>query len=89
MSGTPGRAPDQLVCLPVTGLGEVTEGADLAAMLAGAVSLQDGDVLVVTSKVVSKAEGRVRPAKREEVLGDETDRTVAWRGHTSIVRTAS
>jgi coenzyme F420-0:L-glutamate ligase/coenzyme F420-1:gamma-L-glutamate ligase len=87
VSGTPGRAPDQLVCLPVTGLGEVTEGADLAAMLAGAVSLQDGDVLVVTSKVVSKAEGRVRPAKREEVLGDETDRTVAWRGHTSIVRT--
>ena len=87
MSGTPGRAPDQLVCLPVTGLGEVTEGADLAAMLAGAVSLQDGDVLVVTSKVVSKAEGRVRPAKREEVLGDETDRTVAWRGHTAIVRT--
>jgi coenzyme F420-0:L-glutamate ligase/coenzyme F420-1:gamma-L-glutamate ligase len=75
------------VCLPVTGLGEVTEGADLAALLAGAIVLQDGDVLVVTSKVVSKAEGRVRPAKREEVLAEETDRTVAWRGRTSIVRT--
>ena len=87
MSARPGRAPEQLVCLPVTGLGEVTEGADLAALLAGAVVLQDGDVLVVTSKVVSKAEGRVRPAKREEVLAEETDRTVAWRGRTSIVRT--
>jgi coenzyme F420-0:L-glutamate ligase/coenzyme F420-1:gamma-L-glutamate ligase len=87
MSGTPGRAPDRLVCLPVTGLGEVSEGDDLAALLAGAVDLEDGDILVVTSKVVSKAEGRVRTAKREEALADETDRTVAWRGRTAIVRT--
>ena len=42
---------------------------------------------MVTSKVVSKAEGRVRTGKREEALADETDRTVAWRGRTSIVRT--
>ncbi len=87
MSGTPGRAPDRLVCLPVTGLGEVAEGDDLAALLAGAVDLEDGDILVVTSKVVSKAEGRVRAAKREEALAEETDRTVAWRGRTAIVRT--
>ena len=87
MSARPGRAHEQLDCLPVTGLGEVIDGGDLAALLAGAVALQDGDVLVVTSKVVSKAEGRVRPAKREEVLAEETDRTVASRGRTSIVRT--
>jgi coenzyme F420-0:L-glutamate ligase/coenzyme F420-1:gamma-L-glutamate ligase len=79
--------PDQLLCLPVDGLGEVTEGADLAGLLAGAVELEDGDILVVTSKVVSKAEGRVRTGKRDEALAAETDRTVAWRGRTSIVRT--
>ncbi len=87
MSGTPGRAPDRLLCLPVGGIGEVTEGTDLAALFAGAVALEDGDILVVTSKVVSKAEGRVRTAKRDEALADETDRTVAWRGNTAIVRT--
>ncbi len=79
--------PDQLLCLPVDGIGEVAEGADLAGLLAGAVALEDGDILVVTSKVVSKAEGRVRTGKRDEALADETDRTVAWRGRTSIVRT--
>jgi coenzyme F420-0:L-glutamate ligase len=79
--------PDQLLCLPVDGLGEVSAGADLAALLTDAVALEDGDILVVTSKVVSKAEGRVRTGKRDEALADETDRTVAWRGRTSIVRT--
>jgi coenzyme F420-0:L-glutamate ligase/coenzyme F420-1:gamma-L-glutamate ligase len=83
----PGSAPDQLVCVPVTGLGEVRVGDDLPALLAQAVDLEDGDILVVTSKVVSKAEGRVVAGKREEALADETDRTVAWRGRTSIVRT--
>jgi coenzyme F420-0:L-glutamate ligase / coenzyme F420-1:gamma-L-glutamate ligase len=87
MSGTPGRAPDRLVCLPVALGDEVREGDDLAALLARSVDLEDGDVLVVTSKVVSKAEGRVRVAKREDALTEETDRTVAWRGRTAIVRT--
>jgi coenzyme F420-0:L-glutamate ligase / coenzyme F420-1:gamma-L-glutamate ligase len=90
MSGSP-RAPepgpDVLTCLPVDGIGEVVEGDDLAGLLAGAVQLEDGDILVVTSKVVSKAEGRVRTAKREEAVVEETDRTVARRGRTSIVRT--
>ena len=86
-AGTPGRAPVRLLCLPVDGIGEVTEGADLAALLAAATTLEDGDILVVTSKVVSKAEGRVRTGKRDEVLAGETDRTVAWRGRTAIVRT--
>jgi len=83
----PGRAPDRLTCLPVDGVGEVRDGDDLAALLSSAVDLADGDVLVVTSKVVSKAEGRVLQSKREEALADETDRTVARRGRTSIVRT--
>jgi coenzyme F420-0:L-glutamate ligase/coenzyme F420-1:gamma-L-glutamate ligase len=87
VSAPPGGRPDGLACLPVDGLGEVTAGADLAAALVAAVTLRDGDVLVVTSKVVSKAEGRVRSGSREDLLAAETDRTVAVRGRTSIVRT--
>ena len=49
---------------PLAGLPEVTPGADLAALLAGAAraagGLHDGDVLVMAHKVVSKAEGRLR-----------------------------
>jgi coenzyme F420-0:L-glutamate ligase/coenzyme F420-1:gamma-L-glutamate ligase len=45
--------------IPVEGLPEVEEGADLGALLAAAATLADGDVLVVAQKVVSKAEGRV------------------------------
>ena len=55
-----------LTVIPVRGLGEVRSGDDLAADLAGCLgpsigagTLQDGDVLVVTQKVVSKAEGRI------------------------------
>ncbi len=43
--------------IPVTGLPEVSAGDNLAAMIAEAADLADGDVLVVTQKVVSKAEG--------------------------------
>jgi coenzyme F420-0:L-glutamate ligase/coenzyme F420-1:gamma-L-glutamate ligase len=87
VSGPPGGAPAQLTCLPVDGIDEVVEGDDLAALLARAVALRDGDILVITSKVVSKAEGRVVVGKREEALARETDRTVAVRGRTAIVRT--
>ena len=45
--------------LAVTGLPEVRPGDDLAALIAGAVDLVDGDVVVVTQKVVSKAEDRL------------------------------
>ena len=43
---------------PVTGLPEIEPGADLAAMIADAFELADGDVVLITSKIVSKAEGR-------------------------------
>jgi coenzyme F420-0:L-glutamate ligase/coenzyme F420-1:gamma-L-glutamate ligase len=42
----------------VAGLPEIGAGDDLAAMIGGAIEVLDGDVVVVTSKVVSKAEGR-------------------------------
>jgi coenzyme F420-0:L-glutamate ligase/coenzyme F420-1:gamma-L-glutamate ligase len=67
------------------GIGEITEGTDLTTLVAPFVV--DGDVLVVTSKVVSKAEGRVVQADREQAIRDETVRVVARRGPTSIVET--
>lgn len=45
--------------LPVAGLPEIAPGDDLAGMIAGAIELIDGDIVVVTSKIVSKAEGRI------------------------------
>jgi coenzyme F420-0:L-glutamate ligase / coenzyme F420-1:gamma-L-glutamate ligase len=44
---------------PVEGLPEIREGDDLAALIAERTELEDGDVLVVAKKVVSKSEGRV------------------------------
>lgn len=76
------------------GVGEVLAGADLADLVLDAVAgeqhgpLQDGDVVVVTSKVLSKAAGLTRPAaERETVIAEQTERTVARRGPTQIVRT--
>jgi coenzyme F420-0:L-glutamate ligase / coenzyme F420-1:gamma-L-glutamate ligase len=82
----PGGSPQEVTCLPVDGIGEVHPGADLAEVLTHVVDLRDGDVVVVTSKAVSKAEGRVLTGSREEALAGETDRTVAVRGRTAIVR---
>jgi coenzyme F420-0:L-glutamate ligase/coenzyme F420-1:gamma-L-glutamate ligase len=52
--------------IPLTGLPEIGPGDDLAALLGDAVErgggLEDGDVLVVAQKVVSKAEGRLEEA---------------------------
>jgi coenzyme F420-0:L-glutamate ligase len=76
------------------GIGEVGPSTDLAQTLADAVTddpagpLADGDILVVTSKIVSKAEGRTAgAAEREQVITADTVRTVARRGATRIVRT--
>ncbi|MEV5746845.1 coenzyme F420-0:L-glutamate ligase [Actinoallomurus sp. NPDC052308] len=69
------------------GLPEVREGDDVAGLIAGA-DLRDGDVVVVTSKIVSKAEGRVLVADdREKAIDAETVRVVARRGATRIVQT--
>jgi len=68
------------------GIGEVTDGTDLAGLLLAHLELHDGDVVTVTSKVVSKAEGRRRPGTREDWLPAETVRVVARRGPTTIVR---
>ncbi|MGN6132568.1 MAG: coenzyme F420-0:L-glutamate ligase, partial [Nocardioidaceae bacterium] len=85
---TPAPPPaEALTCLPVDGIGEVGPGDDLARLLADACELRDGDVVVVTSKVVSKSEGRVADLDRQAAVEQETDRVVAVRGGTAIVRT--
>ena len=75
------------------GVPEVRGDDDLVALLLDALAagpdmpkLADGDVVVVTSKVVAKAEGRVRASTREAELPGETLRMVARRGATAIVR---
>jgi len=66
---------------------EVRPGADLCALLAASVALQDGDVVVLTSKVVSKAEGRLVGGDRAEAVRAETRRVVARRGAAVIAQT--
>ena len=74
--------------MPVTGLPEITAGSDLAALIAGAApDLREGDILVITSKIVSKAEGRVVTVPREQAIEAETVRVVARRGATTIAQT--
>lgn len=72
------------------GMPEVVAGDDLAtlvlAALASGTDLADGDIVSVTSKVVSKAEGRVRTGDREAAIDAEAVRLVARRGATRIVR---
>jgi coenzyme F420-0:L-glutamate ligase / coenzyme F420-1:gamma-L-glutamate ligase len=70
----------ELRVIPVEGLPEIAPGADLAELIAGAVRVEDGDVVVVAQKAVSKAEGRVvrldelEPSERaREIAGDAKD----------------
>ncbi|WP_144206356.1 coenzyme F420-0:L-glutamate ligase [Mycobacterium tilburgii] len=80
--------------LPVTGLPEFRPGDDLGAVLAAAAPwLRDSDVVVVTSKVVSKCEGRLvaapedpdeRDALRRRLIEAEAVRVLARKGRTLI-----
>jgi coenzyme F420-0:L-glutamate ligase/coenzyme F420-1:gamma-L-glutamate ligase len=77
-----------------TGIGEVDEDTDLVRLVIDAVAadpagpLRPGDVVVVTSKIISKAEGRRRPAAdRAAAIAEQTTDTIAWRGEMRIVRT--
>jgi len=50
----------ELRVLPIEGLPEVEEGMKLGELIAGRTALEPGDIVVISQKVVSKAEGRVR-----------------------------
>jgi coenzyme F420-0:L-glutamate ligase/coenzyme F420-1:gamma-L-glutamate ligase len=84
--------PASLTVWAIEGIPEIVAGDDLALIIADCAgdSLRDGDILAVTSKVVSKAEGRFVVAEdREQAITDETVRVVATRtnpgGVTRIV----
>jgi coenzyme F420-0:L-glutamate ligase/coenzyme F420-1:gamma-L-glutamate ligase len=88
--------PEGLSVLPVHGLPEFAPGDDLAAAIAEAAPwLADHDVVVVTSKAVSKVEGRLVPvppgtdreALRLRTVEEEAVRVVARRGPLAIVET--
>jgi coenzyme F420-0:L-glutamate ligase / coenzyme F420-1:gamma-L-glutamate ligase len=80
---------EDLTVSGVDGVPEVGPGDDLAAMVVRHVpDLRDGDIVVVTSKVVSKAEGRIVRTDRLTAIEAETTRVVARRGPTTIARTA-
>jgi coenzyme F420-0:L-glutamate ligase / coenzyme F420-1:gamma-L-glutamate ligase len=99
-------APMALSVHPVTGLGEVRAGDDLAELLALRLlptahpgpavpgGLTDGDVVVVTQKVVSKAEGRIvaidadDPAAKVALVEAESVRVIRRRGDLLITETA-
>lgn len=84
-----------LTVLAPVGVPEVRSGDDLAALVLDALAphgLTDGDVVLVTSKVVSKAEGLAQPggdrlAAVAAELAEPGARVVARRGPTTIVRT--
>lgn len=91
-------ADGRLEVLALHGIGEVRPGDDLVGLIAaaGGAELRDDDVVLVTSKVVSKAEGRLvevpadpagREAARQAAIDAEAVRVVATRGATRIVQT--
>jgi coenzyme F420-0:L-glutamate ligase/coenzyme F420-1:gamma-L-glutamate ligase len=72
----------------VTGLPEVREGDDLAALLAEAAQFEEGDVLVVSHKIVSKAEGRVlRGVDKLDAILSEARRILRRRASLVIAET--
>jgi coenzyme F420-0:L-glutamate ligase/coenzyme F420-1:gamma-L-glutamate ligase len=90
----PTPEPSVISIFASAGIGEVVAGTDLATAIVTATAadslgpLRDGDIVVVTSKIISKAEGRIQPAsQRAELITSESRRTVARRGDTRIVRT--
>jgi coenzyme F420-0:L-glutamate ligase/coenzyme F420-1:gamma-L-glutamate ligase len=81
--------------IPIEGIGEIAQGDVLAELIvAAAPDLRDGDVLVVTQKVVSKAEGRMEqvdaddPLSHKAIVEAESVRIVRRRGDLIISETA-
>ncbi len=83
---------------PVTGIGEISSGDDVAraigdAIEAGGLYLADGDILVVTHKIVSKAEGRIvdladdGPDAHRHLVEEETVEVLRRRGSLVIAKT--
>jgi len=99
-NGLPAPAPGELRILPVRGIGEIRARDDLGGIIADAcdadpaTALRDGDVLVVTQKVVSKAEDRIEaidpddPRGHKAIVERESVRILRRRGDLIISETA-
>jgi coenzyme F420-0:L-glutamate ligase/coenzyme F420-1:gamma-L-glutamate ligase len=87
--------PEGLVVLPVRGIPEVRPGDDLGRLIAERAVLAEGDVVVVTQKIVSKAEGRLVPLDPEDrqarlaLVLAESKRVLRRRGDLVIAETRS
>ncbi|MGH9169316.1 MAG: coenzyme F420-0:L-glutamate ligase [Acidimicrobiales bacterium] len=85
--------PRALTVFAVTGLPEIARGDDVAGMIAAATELESGDVVVVTQKIVSKAEGRVvevdaaDPDAKRQLAEAEAVRILRRRGDLIVTET--
>ena len=90
---TENTAPPSLTVTGVTGIKEIQPGDDLATIIAGRAELADGDVVVVTQKIVSKAEDRLvpvdpeDPADRIRLVESEAVRVLRRRGELLVTET--
>lgn len=87
------NTPGSLTVIPVTGMTEIRPGDDLAGLIVRHGQLADGDVVVVTQKIVSKAEGRLvevdpdDPGARVDLIEKEAVRVLRRRGELLITET--
>lgn len=88
---------NRIELIPIEGIGEIGAGDDLPGTLLDAIaasgeSLVDGDVVVITHKIVSKAEGRVADASSEaeyrNLVEEEATSIIRRRGDLVIAKTA-
>ena len=79
--------------IPVHGIGEVKPGERIADLIAEHADIAEGDVLVVTQKIVSKAEGRLSeidpndPLSHKQLVIDESVRVLRRRGDLLLTET--
>ncbi len=85
---------DSLQIIPVKGIKEVKKGDEIAELILESAQIKDGDVIIVTQKIVSKAEGAVvklrlkDPEKhKKKIVEDESVRIVRQRGDLIISET--
>jgi coenzyme F420-0:L-glutamate ligase/coenzyme F420-1:gamma-L-glutamate ligase len=82
-----------LTIMAVEGIGEIAKGDDLASIIVGAAALEEGDVVVVTQKIVSKAEGMLEavdpddPLSHKQIVERESVRVLRRRGDLIISET--
>jgi len=82
-----------LLVLGITGLGEISAGDDLSSMICEHAPLIEGDVIVVTQKIVSKAEGRIvridssDPEAKRALAESEAVRVLRRRGDLIVTET--